>query len=156
MKLVWYVCNSRHGGDESHLRSRVKYCAKKINSYCLRFVCYPNGETQAFLQTKPPLRENDLGYMLDIRKCKELFMVIYKQLQYLQRRDLFEVTPASMDAIDARIIDENTFLLGVPVIRYEHARSLESKYADLLPVRLTSVPSSWAPQAVLRDHPKYR
>ncbi len=155
MNLSWYVCNVRHDGDEKNLRSRVRMCVRRMNEHCLRFVCYPNGETKATLQERPPYRENDLGMTLNIRNVSELFAVVYRQLLYLQRKGLFEVTPASMDVIDVMLVDGHTFLLGVPVIRHEISHSLEEQFQHLLPVRLGGISSTGQTQALLRDYPKY-
>lgn len=125
MKLTWYVLNINHAGDAKHLRSRVKYCMRRINDYCLRFVAHQNGEVAAELMHRPPLTEHDLGYYLRWRDQLTLFSTIYKQLLYLQRMGVFVVTPTSMEGIDAKLIDTQTFLLGVPVIDHEKAIELQ-------------------------------
>ncbi len=122
MRMAWYILNVKHAaGDEKYLRPRVKYCVRKINDYCLRFVAHQNGDVAAEIIHRPPYSENDLGFMLDCRDQRTLFSTIYKQLLYLQRMGAFVVTPASMESIDAKLIDSQTFLLGVPVIDHEKA-----------------------------------
>ncbi len=125
MKTVWYMLNVNHAGDAKQLRARVKYCIGRINDCCLRFVAHQNGDVEAELIHRPPYDEHDLGFILDYRDRRELFSTIYKQLLYLQRMGLFVVTPASMEGIDAKLIDTQTFLLGVPVIDHEKAIELQ-------------------------------
>lgn len=125
MSMRWYILNIGHAGDAKHLRSRVKYCVRVINDYCLRFVAHQNGDVAAELIHRPPSTEYDLGIWLDYRKQRTLFLTIHRQLLYLQRMGDFIVTPASMEAIDAKLIDTRTFLLGVPVIDHEKAIELQ-------------------------------
>lgn len=121
MNLTWYVMNVDYAGDINKLRKCVKYCIRKINSHCLRFICHQNGDTMAELVPRPPYSEYYLKYALELRDRLSLFSTIYKQLLYLQRTGAFVVTPATMDAIDVKLIDDRTILLGVPVIDHEKA-----------------------------------